>query len=140
MSYEFSSTASIVGGISRVAINGTGDIAIAAPEVFGGPGGTTDPEELFVASIHTCIMMSFVHFAKKGHVQFDKYQSSATGVLEKDEGGFRFARVAVDVAVATPQSTDEAAVRRAAELAEKYCLVTRSLNCPVEFNLTIKTS
>ena len=138
VAYEFTNTASCGGNSpARVAITGAGSVALAAATVFGGPGGTTDPEELFVASVNTCIMMSFAHFARKFRLTFTSYESSAVGVLEKDEGGFRFTKVTVDTTVAVPKDTDESAVRKAAELAEKHCLVTRSLNCPVIYNLTV---
>ncbi len=137
MAYEFTNTAFITGAQSRVAITGTGDVAIAAPPVFGGPDGTTDPEELFVASVNTCIMMSFAHFAKKSQIAFASYESSATGLLEKDEGGFRFTKITVNATVTVPTGTNENVVHKTSEIAEKYCLVTRSLNCPVVYNLTI---
>ena len=46
-----------------------------------------DPEEAFVASLSSCHMLFFLHFAQKAGYVVNAYTDEAEGVMEKNEDG-----------------------------------------------------
>ena len=114
-------------------MSGTGDVPVGPPPSYGGNAQTLNPEELFVASINSCIMLVFYHFAAQRKVKIARYDSEAAGKVEKTKNGLRFTEVQVKATVVTanPQQADQ--VVTLAALAEKYCLVSNSVACPVHY-------
>ena len=113
------------------------EIEVNAPANFGGPDDVWSPEHLFVSSIASCTMLSFMYFAEQRKVEIKSYESSAKGTLKKGENGFEFESVIVNAKVEVPEE-QAGKVRKLAELGEKYCLVSNSVKCNVEFNVTVK--
>jgi len=113
------------------------EIEVNAPANFGGRDDVWSPEHLFVSSIASCTMLSFMYFAKQRKVEIKSYESSAKGTLKKGDNGFEFESVIVNAKVELPEEQTEK-VRKLAELGEKYCLVSNSVKCNVEFNVTVK--
>jgi len=110
-----------------------------APE-FNGKPETLNPEEMFVAAINSCIMTTFFYFVRKSNIKILSYHSDAQGRIEKQTDGFRFTNVEVRVEVTLAQQQLAEKVRQLGDLAEKYCLVSRSVNCPVHYKLEVKTT
>lgn len=53
-----------------------------------------DPEEAFVAAVSSCHMLFFLGIAAKGGFVIDRYEDSASGVMEKNmEGKFAMTRI-----------------------------------------------
>jgi len=118
-------------------MSGVKDTAVGPPAEYGGSPETLNPEELFVASINSCIMLVFYHFADKFGLRINLYRSDAEGQVEKTREGLRFTRVSVRAEVELDDDSQAEKVQEAAELAEKYCLVSNSVSCPVEYTVGI---
>lgn len=58
----------------------------AAPE-FMGKAALVNPEELFVASISNCFMLTFIYLASTKNLVIDQYNAEATGTLGKNAEG-----------------------------------------------------
>ncbi len=54
----------------------------AAPE-FLGKAALVNPEELFVASISSCFMLTFIYLASTKNLVVDSYTAEAVGTLGK---------------------------------------------------------
>ena len=63
--------------------------------------GAVDPEEMLVASISTCHMLTFLHVARLKGFVVTRYVDAAEGVMEKNAAG----KVAVTRAVLRPEIT-----------------------------------
>ena len=113
------------------------EIEVNAPANFGGPDDVWSPEHLFVSSIASCTMLSFMYFAEQRKVEIKSYESCAKGILKKGDNGFEFESVIVNAKVELPEE-QTGKVQKLAELGEKYCLVSNSVKCNVEFNVTVK--
>ncbi len=116
-------------------MSGAQDAEIGPPPEYGGSADTLNPEELFVASINSCLMLVFQHFAEKSHVTIESYEASAEGTVEKTRNGLRFTGVSVQAQVKA-EAADVAKLRELAELAERFCLVSNSVNCPVSYSVS----
>lgn len=66
--------------------SGTEVAASAAPDFLGNPE-CVDPEEALVASLSSCHMLTFLAIASKKKLVVDRYEDSASGVLEKNAEG-----------------------------------------------------
>ncbi len=118
-------------------MSGAAEAQIGAPLEYGGRADTLNPEELFVASINSCLMLVFYHFTGKSGLEIASYQAQAEGTVEKTRNGLRFTSVRVEARVESPRPDAAANIQKAAELAEKYCLVSNCVNFPVDYSVTI---
>ena len=124
---------------AKTIFSGPGELKVGpAPEFEGNPE-TLNPEEMFVAAINSCIMTTFFYFVRKLNVEILSYCSDAEGQVEKQADGFRFTNVEVRAKVTLKQQELAEKVRELGDLAEKYCLVSRSVACPVHYELEVKT-
>ena len=125
---------------ATISMSGISETPLGAPAEYGGSEETLNPEEMLVASVNSCIMLVFYHFAAKFNMDILSYTSQAEGKVEKTRDGLRFTGVTVraQVGLNSDQPTDE--VKRVAQLAEKYCLVSNSLTCPVQYDVEVEQS
>ena len=117
-------------------------LQVATPPEFGGPARTWCPEELFVASIESCLMSTFLYFTERFDLSLSAYSSASKGILNKTPQGLRFASVEVRIEVVweDEESLQKAASFRLDEKMEKYCPVSASLNCPVSIRMRMQKS
>jgi len=123
----------------RVSARENPDLTVATPPEFGGPEGMWSPEELFVASVGSCLLSTFLYFAYRFELPFESYSSTSTGTMEKTSQGFRFTGIDVLIAVTVPdaKAAKKASSLRLKEKMEKYCPVSASLDCPVRLVLEL---
>jgi len=117
--------------------DGKPPIRFSSPPEFNGETGVWTPEDLFVAAVETCHMMTFVSFAARRHLQLISYQSHTNGVLEFVDGEYRFTRIVIFPTITVPKSMDEQEVKVVVQDAHKHCLVVNSIASIVEVNPTI---
>jgi organic hydroperoxide reductase OsmC/OhrA len=140
-SYLFKNTVFKEGDKSaKTTFSGLADVEVGAAPEFQGSPGTLNPEEMFVAAINSCLMTTFFYFVQKSNVEVLSYFSEAQGQLEKQRDGFRFTKVDVRAEVTLAQQQVAEKVLQLGDLTEKYCLVSRSVACPVDYKLQVKTT
>ncbi len=123
------------GEAAAVIFDGAGEFAVGPAPEFGGRSEALNPEELFVAAINGCLMTTFFYFLEKSHIEIQSYEAYAEGHVEKDADGFRFVGVQVRATAIVRESRLATKICELAGLAEKYCLVSRSVSCPVHYHL-----
>jgi len=124
---------------AKIVFGGPGELEIGPAAEFDGKPETLNPEEIFVAAINSCIMTTFFYFVRKSNIEVLSYYSDAQGQVEKQKDGFRFTNVVVRAEVTLAQQQLAEKVRQLGDLAEKYCLVSRSVSCSVHYRLEVKT-
>ena len=122
---------------AKTTMSGISETEIGPPAEYGGNPNALNPEELLVASVNSCIMLVFFHFARKYEVEIASYNSQAEGKVEKTKNGLRFTNVQVTAKVSLADGASAEKIEEIAHLADKYCLVTGSLACPVQYNVEI---
>jgi organic hydroperoxide reductase OsmC/OhrA len=113
-----------------------GGIAVegsAAPE-FLGKAALVNPEELFVASISSCFMLTFVYLACTKNLVVNSYTAEATGTLGKNEEG----KMAMTEVVLKPsiqfennQQPDPAVLQDLFHKAHDMCFISCSVKTKV---------
>jgi organic hydroperoxide reductase OsmC/OhrA len=120
-------------GDRRVAVRVPGKPAleITPPPVFRGTDPTTwSPEDFLVAAAASCLAVTFTGLAARAGLVYTKLTVDGDGVAGvRSDGRFGFTRLLLRLEIETGQ-TEEA--RRLAEKAEATCLVSASLDLPVE--------
>ena len=106
-------------------------IEVATPPEFRGHPGIWTPEELFVASVNTCIMTTFLYYAERENLKFLSYESSAEGVLERGERGLIFSSIEIVPEISVKSTNDIEKIRDLIALSEKNCLISNSIKTKV---------
>ena len=114
-------------------VDGKPAIEITAPPVFRGTDPTAwSPEDFFVAAAASCFAVTFTGLAARAGLEYTRLAVDADGVCGKREDGrFGFTRLLLRMTVQTDPAAEERA-RELAEQAEATCLVSVSLDLPVE--------
>lgn len=112
---------------------------IAPPAQFGGPGNIWSPEDLLMASISNCFVLSFRAISRASKLQWVSIECETSGDLERIENTTKFTRVHTEVALWV---TSESSIEKAQELlkkAERTCLITNSLSCKSSLTCIVET-
>ncbi len=121
--YERSYT---VSGTDKVSIEGSSDPA------FRGDKSKYNPEELLVAALSGCHMLSYLHLCATAGVIVIEYTDNATGVMmQSADGKGSFEKVNLHPKVIVSEKT---MIPKAIELhkkANEYCFIANSVNFPV---------
>jgi CBS domain-containing protein/organic hydroperoxide reductase OsmC/OhrA len=94
------------------------------PPEFGGSGKRFSPEDLFVASIGSCLCLTFKELAQKAGETVEAMSCRAIGRLEGDGTGLRFSRIDLYPKVTVTGDADKA--EKLLLKAKLRCLVGRS--------------
>jgi peroxiredoxin-like protein len=119
---------------------GKPDLQVATPPEFKGHDGIWSPEDLFVASIHACVMSTFLAFAERAGLAFVSYESDAEGRVELVDGKLQVTSIALTPRVTVTSGRD---VEKAQELlakAESNCLISNSVKSHITMNSTVSSA
>ena len=123
--------------LARTSMSGISELEVGPPQEYGGNPNTLNPEEMLVASVNSCIMLVFYHFANKYEVEITSYNSDAEGKVEKTKNGLRFMNVQVKAKIGLANLNQVEKIEEIAKLADQYCLVSGSLTCPVHYEVEV---
>jgi len=114
-------------------VDGKPAIEITAPPVFRGTDPTAwSPEDFFVAAAASCFAVTFTGLAARAGLEYTRLAVDADGVCGmREDGRFGFTRLLLRMTLQTDPAEEERA-RELAEQAEATCLVSVSLDLPVE--------
>jgi organic hydroperoxide reductase OsmC/OhrA len=115
------------GGRAIQRSEGRPPIEVASPPEFRGPEGVWTPEHLLVASLESCILLTFLCLARRAGVALVSYESETEGTLEQDAAGRQFTAFTVRPRVVIAPAGDVGAAVAALQSAADACLVHRSL-------------
>jgi len=117
----------------HVEIEGKPDLALSADPIFHGDAERPNPEDLFVAALSSCHLLSYLALCARNKVSVLAYEDNASGVLTvQPDGSGRFDEVTLRPVVTIASGKDE---RRAMELhdeAHEKCFIAASVSIPVE--------
>lgn len=104
---------------------------VTPPEFPKGIPGFWSPEHLFVASVNSCFMTTFLAVAENSKLEFTNFECNAVGTLDKVEGKFRITEITLTpVLTITDESFKDKGIR-VMEMSEKACLISNSITSKV---------
>jgi organic hydroperoxide reductase OsmC/OhrA len=122
-------------------VDGKAPIEIAPPPVFSGTDPSTwSPEDFFVAAAASCLAVTFTGLAARAELDYSSLRVDADGIAGmRSDGHFGFTRLELHLRLETAPA-DEARALELADEAERKCLVSASLDLPVETLVEIGTT
>ena len=120
-------------------VDGKPPLAIATPPVFRGSDPELwSPEDAFVASAGSCLAVTIAALAEREQLALHDLSVSAEGIVgHRPDGRFGFVRIEQTVRIDVDAADQQAALMAAAK-AEEQCLVTASLDLPVETRIELR--
>jgi len=111
--------------------DGKPDLLGSADVPFRGDGSRWNPEELLVAALSQCHLLSYLHSAVTHGIVVTAYADAPVGTMSQVGQGGRFTSVVLRprVTIADPAQVELA--RRIHEEASENCFIAASMNFPV---------
>lgn len=108
-------------------------LEVAAPPEFQGHERAWTPEHLYVASVDSCFMTTFLALAENSKLAILSFCCSAVGRLEKIEGaGYRMTEIVLKPRLVIRSSRDLERAARILEKAKESCLISNSVRTTVK--------
>lgn len=123
--YKAYSRAHLIRASGKPEIQGSSDKA------FHGDVSRWNPEELLIAALSQCHMLSFLHVAQAAGVVVQTYGDQASGVLEtRPDGSGQITEVTLRPSIEI-SAGDPAVVPDLHDRASQLCFIANSVNFPV---------
>jgi organic hydroperoxide reductase OsmC/OhrA len=122
------------GRVATVTSDERPELTVAPPPEFsGGHDDRWSPEHLYLASLESCTMLSFLAHCAHNDLDVEEYSSDATGSLERRGGDQRYAFTHVAMVVRARMAAGQAeAARGLTGKAERDCFISASTSATVE--------
>lgn len=112
--------------------SGKPPIAGSADRTFFGDADRWNPEDLLVAALSQCHLLSYLHVAAAHGVTVVAYEDAATGTMQQTaNGGGHFTAVTLRPRVTVADAAHVALANRLHEEAAQKCFIAASVNFPV---------
>ena len=137
--FHFPLSAEWIGGRKvRARVEGKPEIEIATPPEFRGTDPDVwSPEDFFVAAAASCLAVTFSGLALREGLTVDRLTVDGDGIAGKrPDGAFGFTRLELRIELEL-DAADHDLARELAETAERTCLVSASLDLPVETTIDL---
>lgn len=141
MSHLYATRVTAVGGRSGAIRSADGilELPVALPRELGGPGGATNPEQLFAAGYAACFGNAVIHVTRR-QVNTVRDQDvevvGEVGLMPNGQNGFQLA-VTLEVAIT---GVDQVTAERIVEAAHAVCPYSNAIrgNVDVRFHVTAR--
>ena len=110
------------------------DVTLAVPTELGGPGGSTNPEQLFAAGYAACFHSALKLVARREKVDVSESAITArVGLGMQDDGGFN---IAVELEAELPD-VDRDVAQKLVETAHTVCPYSNATRGNIDVTLTL---
>jgi organic hydroperoxide reductase OsmC/OhrA len=124
----------------RILIEGKPQLYGSADPAFRGEADKHNPEDLFLAAISSCHMLSYLALCAKYGISVIAYEDEATGTMKEDgKGGGRFEEVTLHptVTIANPEHAERA--MKLHERAHEQCFIAASCSVPIHHEARVRS-
>jgi organic hydroperoxide reductase OsmC/OhrA len=109
--------------------DGQDTLTASASPAYKGDGRHGDPEDMLVAALSSCHMLSLLAICTKKKITVQSYEDDAVGYLENDGGKLWITRVILRPKVVS--SADAATLEQVHHLAHEACFIANSVKTQV---------
>jgi len=121
-----------------IEIEGKPDLLASSDKPFRGDPSRWNPEDLLLAALSECHLLSYLHACVQAGVVIVGYRDDATGVMVEDgRGGGAFREVVLRPHVVVADETMVDAATSAHAQAQEWCFIANSVNFPVRHEPTV---
>lgn len=123
---------------STVSIEGKPDLLASADKPFRGDPSRWNPEDMLLAALSECHLLSYLHACVTAGVVVLDYTDRATGTMQEDgRGGGSFTEVTLRPVVTIADGSMHDAALAAHAQANAWCFIANSVAFPVHHEATI---
>jgi organic hydroperoxide reductase OsmC/OhrA len=115
----------------EIRVAGKPVLAGSSDPAFRGDSTKHNPEDMLVAALSTCHMLSYLHVAATAGIVVTAYADAAEGTMQTDAHGGHFVEVMLRPQVTISAASDPARAQAAHEEAHHGCFIANSVNFPV---------
>lgn len=112
----------------------SGILHVATSSKFGGEGKEWSPEHLFLGSISSCYMSTYLTFARKIDLEITHFDCNAIGQIDLLDGMYRFTHINLYPKVYIPDESLREKASLTLRKTQKNCLVGNSLNISIIYH------
>lgn len=125
----------------RIQVDGKPELAGSADPAFRGEADRHNPEDLFLAAISACHMLTYLALCARRGIRVVAYEDDARGTMSFDaRGGGRFEEVTLHPRVMIADAKDRAAAAELHENAHRLCFIANSCSVPIRHDATVKVT
>lgn len=110
---------------------------VTPPGFSGGIVGKWTPEHLFVASVNSCLMITFFTIAENSKLEFVDFECNATGKADMVDGKYQLTEIILKPQLTIPSTQKEERAKHILEMSEKACLISAAINIKIQLIPTI---
>jgi organic hydroperoxide reductase OsmC/OhrA len=114
-----------------IRVPGKPELAGSSDPTFRGDATRHNPEDMLVAALSTCHMLSYLHMATVAGVVVVAYDDAAEGTMVTEGDGGRFTEVVLRPVVTIRADSDPGKALAAHDTAHHACFIANSVNFPV---------
>ena len=115
------------------------DLLASADPTFRGDPTRYNPEELLLAALSGCHMMSFLHVCVNAGVVVTAYEDNATGTMVvNSDGSGHFTEVILNPIVTVSEASMVEKISELHHKANQLCFIANSCNFPIRHNPVAK--
>jgi organic hydroperoxide reductase OsmC/OhrA len=118
-------------GTHRVEFENRPPLEVAAAPQYKGDPTKLNPEELFVASLVSCQMLTYLALAARAGVLVSAYEDRAEATLTMAERRMRITEVVLHPRITIAAAADEDKARALVDAAHDGCFIANSVTCTV---------
>ena len=127
-------------GNHRVEFEGRPAVEVSAAPQYHGDPSKLNPEELFLASLASCQMLTYLALASRAGIDVLAYEDGAGATLAIADRRMRVTEVVLRPRITIAGSADEAKARSLVEAAHDGCFIANSVACTVRTEAEILRS
>ncbi|MFJ4224779.1 OsmC family protein [Microbacterium sp. NPDC089695] len=121
-----------------LAVDGKPDVLASADKPFRGDPSRWNPEDMLLASLSQCHLLSYLHACVTAGVVVVSYRDDASGLMrENGAGGGAFVEVMLRPQVVVADASMIDAAEKAHAQANEWCFIANSMNFPVRHEATV---
>lgn len=122
-------------------VSGKPDVLASSDKPFRGDPARWNPEDLLLASLSECHLLSYLHACVQAGVVVVGYHDDATGMMREDgAGGGAFVEVVLHPRVVVADESMIEAATAAHAQAAATCFIANSMNFPVRHEPTVEVA
>ena len=105
----------------------------SSDRAFRGDADRYNPEDMLVAALSSCHMLSYLHLCAVNNIVVTAYEDNATGTMEeRPDGSGTFTEVNLNPKVTITATSDADKAKELHHKAHELCFIANSVNFPVE--------
>lgn len=109
----------------------SGDLVLSADPAFRGCAELANPEQLLLAAVSSCQLLTFLALAARSRLEILAYQDDAEAIMPEEPAPMRITRVTLRPRITVAAGTDVERVAHLVERGHEACFIANTLNAEV---------